>query len=336
MNNSNSFNVCPQCGCSNSLSARFCARCGSKLTVPDEVVVCPKCHTRNSPLANYCRNCGAAIKVGAVSKICPKCGREVNAEDNVCSCGHSFANVSNSQSAVPPVVDADATAKTQSADINNAQEVKKAKKGGRGKGRVIAFFAFLFAIAFTYFLIVPAAISVNGAVWNLHDIPAINSFTRFFYSTQTDGEKSFYGYDVVLSLVAGVSRNELSGLTVADWIAVISVCVFALVIVIYLLVAFIRLFSGRRSKGANIFLLIMAILSSLVGLLTWLGTAGIVSSTGSFIDVVMQEFIPSIFSVDYGYIIAIPVFYWFFFIYSACAKQKKGKKKDSKSSRYRD
>ena len=44
MFSSNSFNVCPQCGKANALSARYCSSCGKQLVVPEEVVVCPKCH----------------------------------------------------------------------------------------------------------------------------------------------------------------------------------------------------------------------------------------------------------------------------------------------------
>ena len=82
MNSSNSFNICPRCGNSNSLNAKYCSRCGAQLKVPQEAVVCPKCHTRNSSLANFCRNCGATLKVGAQTKICPRCGKEIGAEAN--------------------------------------------------------------------------------------------------------------------------------------------------------------------------------------------------------------------------------------------------------------
>ena len=80
MNSSNSFNICPRCGNSNSLNAKYCSRCGAQLKVPTEAVVCHKCHTRNYSLANFCRNCGATLKVGAQTKICPRCGREIGSK----------------------------------------------------------------------------------------------------------------------------------------------------------------------------------------------------------------------------------------------------------------
>ena len=97
MNSSNSFNICPRCGNSNSLNAKYCSRCGAQLKVPQEAVVCPKCHTRNSSLANFCRNCGATLKVGAQTKICPRCGKEIGAEENVCACGYSFVTLQQTE-----------------------------------------------------------------------------------------------------------------------------------------------------------------------------------------------------------------------------------------------
>ena len=93
MLSSNSFNLCPHCGNSNTLNARFCARCGTQLKVPEEVVVCRTCGTRNSPMANFCRNCGSQLKVGEQTKICPRCRKEVPASDNTCTCGYSFATI---------------------------------------------------------------------------------------------------------------------------------------------------------------------------------------------------------------------------------------------------
>ncbi|MBO5866822.1 MAG: zinc ribbon domain-containing protein, partial [Clostridia bacterium] len=89
MLSSNSFNLCPHCGNSNTLNARFCSRCGTQLKVPEEVVVCRNCGTRNSPMANFCRNCGSQLKVGEQTKICPRCRNEVPAGDNTCACGYS-------------------------------------------------------------------------------------------------------------------------------------------------------------------------------------------------------------------------------------------------------
>ena len=109
MLSSNSFNLCPHCGNSNTLNARFCARCGTQLKVPEEVVVCRACGTRNSPMANFCRNCGSQLKVGEQTKICPRCRKEVPASDNTCSCGYSFATITT----VAPTADTTASAREE-------------------------------------------------------------------------------------------------------------------------------------------------------------------------------------------------------------------------------
>ncbi len=173
MNSSNSFNICPRCGNSNSLNAKYCSRCGAQLKVPTEAVVCHKCHTRNYSLANFCRNCGATLKVGAQTKICPRCGREIGAEENMCACGYSFVTMQQTQ---PRKVDVTSTNKDKKRDKKrnkNRQEDnypqqsyaqqgqaeqqsanggKKPKKSGRG----FALFAFLFLALFVYVIIAPA------------------------------------------------------------------------------------------------------------------------------------------------------------------------------------
>lgn len=173
MNSSNSFNICPRCGNSNSLNAKYCSRCGAQLKVPTEAVVCHKCHTRNSSLANFCRNCGATLKVGAQTKICPRCGREIGAEENMCACGYSFVTMQQTE---PKRADVSSTnkdkKKDKKRDKSRAAEVTytdtpastekkpKQKKSGRG----FALFAFIILAVFVVALILPA--SARGPLVN--------------------------------------------------------------------------------------------------------------------------------------------------------------------------
>lgn len=169
MSSSNSFNICPRCGNSNSLNAKYCSRCGAQLKIPTEAVVCHKCHTRNSALANFCRNCGATLKVGAQTKICPRCGREIGAEENICACGYSFVTLQQTE---PRQVNVASTNKdrkkdkkrdknrhaedTYVANSDNAsaqtQNGKKPKKSGRG----FAIVALILIALFAYIIIAPA------------------------------------------------------------------------------------------------------------------------------------------------------------------------------------
>lgn len=167
MNSSNSFNICPRCGNSNSLNAKYCSRCGAQLKVPQEAVVCPKCHTRNSSLANFCRNCGATLKIGAQTKICPRCGKELNAEENVCACGYSFVTLQQTEPRPVNVASTNKSKKDKKRDKRQQQQAALeqqaeqqvgktkttySKKGGRG----FAIFATLLLAVFCYFIIAPA------------------------------------------------------------------------------------------------------------------------------------------------------------------------------------
>lgn len=161
MNSSNSFNICPRCGNSNSLNAKYCSRCGAQLKVPEEAVVCYKCHTRNSSLANFCRNCGTTLKVGAQTKICPRCGKEINADDNVCACGYSFVTLQQTEPKQVSVASTNKSKKDKKRDKkqelaqteqNKSTKIYYSKKGGRG----FAIFALLLLAVFAYIIIAPA------------------------------------------------------------------------------------------------------------------------------------------------------------------------------------
>ena len=176
---SNSFNICPRCGNSNMLNAKYCSRCGGELKLPEEPIVCHNCRTRNTPMANFCRNCGAELKVGYATKICTRCGSEVPAEQNVCTCGYMFAQ---NAYATPIPVRADGTVNTGVTATNTAadtaeESTAKDKKGKKAKdkankeskvskgkdnkvyshkgGRAFAIVAMILLLVFAYFIAAP-------------------------------------------------------------------------------------------------------------------------------------------------------------------------------------
>ncbi|MBQ8433718.1 MAG: zinc ribbon domain-containing protein [Clostridia bacterium] len=316
MNSSNSFNLCPHCGNSNTLNARFCSRCGTQLKVPEEVVVCRTCGTRNSPMANFCRNCGSQLKVGEQTKICPRCRKEVPIGDNACTCGYSFATITT----VTPTAGAPVP----------VREEKKGKKGKKQKapkgnkpvaskkgGRAFAIVALIFLLVFGYFFAAPQELR-----------PSFLAFDKgLFY----EGKNTAYGYTFILLLLyqiidavsnpGGNMFNAIMGAlgdSVAEIMVSIMVVIFVLSVVIHLLVCIVRIFSSKRSKKANKLYLILAILTTiataLVLLPQFLGA--------DFLGGILQIFAtPEGFG--FGWVLcAIPVYYWFFFIYSAIVKSK--------------
>lgn len=338
MNSSNSFNICPHCNNSNSLNARFCARCGAKLVVPEEVVVCHKCHTRNNPLANFCRNCGTPIKTGALTKVCPKCHREVNAQDNVCTCGHSFAqigyvspdmaNKAAPVEGVTPVVPATDT--TTAAKKTKAAKKVAYKEHSKGSGRAFAIVAALLLLVFAYITIAPASL-------HLSFIPTkFDNGVTFTPDGANIGARS-YVYDKVMDVVNGVIsiiNNKSSDIPaafggIANMILLAFCTIFALSAAIHLLVVIVRIFSGRRSKKSNKFFLVMAIVSTIVSALAFLWSYNIIPDWNNFFGTFLGWFNPANLGenvrVGYIYLYALPAYYWFFFLYSLVAKR--GKKK---------
>jgi membrane protease subunit (stomatin/prohibitin family) len=61
--------ICPKCGTTNNVGAKFCQSCGTKLIV--ETVTCPKCGNKVNADAKFCPECGNDMKA---TKKCPKCG----------------------------------------------------------------------------------------------------------------------------------------------------------------------------------------------------------------------------------------------------------------------
>lgn len=78
--------LCPKCGASNTVGAKFCNSCGGKLIV--DTVPCPKCGTGVNAEAKFCPECGTSMKA---TKKCPKCGTESAANAKFCGeCGTTF------------------------------------------------------------------------------------------------------------------------------------------------------------------------------------------------------------------------------------------------------
>ena len=78
--------LCPKCGATNAVGAKFCQACGAKLVV--ETIPCPKCGAQVNVDAKFCPECGNSMKV---TKKCPKCGTESPAAAKFCpECGTTF------------------------------------------------------------------------------------------------------------------------------------------------------------------------------------------------------------------------------------------------------
>ena len=314
MNGSNSFNICPRCGNSNALNAKYCSRCGAQLKVPEEPVVCHKCHTRNTPMANFCRNCGATLKVGSATKICPKCGKEVDANDNVCVCGYSFVTMQQTMPASAPVESVESNVVPATSEVTVSKKVYNTK-GGRGWAIAALFLILLFA----YYIIAPLSLSIKGK-----DIPLRPAFDKGFV-TNADGV--LYGVGFISMLIGAVKDivggaqvgATLKGLGVGNVMIIVLVAIFIITACVHFLVAFIRCFTTKRSKHMNWYFLIMAILSTLViGLITLFAY---VHPSKDFMVKVASWF--SLGGSSIGFAIwALPLYFWFFYLYSLGAKAK--------------
>lgn len=315
MNSSNSFNLCPHCGNSNTLNARFCSRCGTQLKVPEEVVVCRSCGTRNSPMANFCRNCGSQLKVGEQTKICPRCRKEVPAGDNTCTCGYSFATITTvtpAASKAAPVREEKKTRKNRRQKDQTGTKRVASQKGGR----VFALVALVFLLVFGYFFAAPQDFR-----------PSFLAFDKGFV---TDANSTWYGYDFFYIKVQKVilafnnpGENLLNtivgilGGSVAEIMTTVMAVIFALSLAIHLIVCITRIFTSKRSPKANKFYLLLAILTTLATALIILPQFLDAGFLGGILNIFVAE------GLFFGWVIcAIPAYYWFFFLYSAIAKSK--------------
>lgn len=291
MNNSNSFNICPRCGTANSLNAKYCYQCGSQLRVPEEPVRCPKCNTVNSSLANFCRTCGTVLKTASKTRICPRCGKEVPMEEHVCSCGYSFVNVGQANPS---------TAVQQSAQ----SEVVPTKKA-RG-GRLVALFSLIFWALFAYVCFAP-----QGWLPEFMKTPYMTSSA--YYANAFD-----FGKTIVTQLIENKFAVEF---TLYTWITGGVIAVTTLCMVVHVLAALVRLCAGGRPKRANSFYFVMALLTTIATAMVLLPLLNV--EWLNFLDM----FAPSAADIRLTPYIAyaIPVYFWFFWIYSFIARKKVAK-----------
>ena len=284
MNNSNSFNVCSRCGSANSLSAKYCYQCGSQLKVPDEPIVCPKCHSINSSLANFCRACGNTLRTNAKTKVCPRCKKQISIDQAQCSCGYSFATVR---------------------PISNDGAVKQ--KGGR----LVALLSIIFVALFALALLTPFEFVQNLL------------FKANMYFLSDDTGVASNGIQVVQLVLATVTSIFAEKSLVFDALIVV-LAMFSLAVIsmgIHSLCALLRLIHGKRSKRANVFYLIMALLTGAVT--TLLVVANMQLPNEGFLAFFVM---PQGYALGWG-ILIIPAYYLFFFVFSLFAKSKKTKRK---------
>ena len=357
MSSSNSFNICPRCGNSNVMNAKYCSRCGGELKLPEEPIVCHNCRTRNSPMANFCRNCGAELKVGYATKICTRCGSEVPAEQSVCTCGYVFAHTGY---ASPIPVRADGSVDTTgvtatgiavgggavggsvaddgvaSADVGKGKKGKKEKKErvSKGKddriysnkgGRGFAIVALVLLLVFAYLVIAPFGVRPSF----------LSGFDKGMYSyypvandqgVNDDAvHNPLYGFDMVMRFVNALTSGSFgdtvmsNGGTVQAIIAVV-VAVFALAVVAHLIVCIVRIIKPKRSRKPNwLFLALAALTTVVVGLIIVFNYVNV--GEGFFAKVGGIFMVTEGWSLGYV-LFAIPVYFWFFFLYSLIAKAR--------------
>ena len=344
MSSSNSFNICPRCGNSNMLNAKYCSRCGGELKLPEEPIICHNCRTRNTPMANFCRNCGAELKVGYATKICTRCGNEVPAEQSVCTCGYSFAHTAY---AMPASVRADGTVDTtgvtatgaDAAKGNGAAMDKKAKKEQKKQaklakkeseknkvyshkgGRAFAIVAMVLLLLFAYIVVAPFGLRPGFLANFDKGITGFNSATGEADATV---HNAFYGYNMIMMFVSAITGGQFgatfanNGGTVQAVIAVL-VAIFILAAVAHFIVCLVRAIRPRRSRKPNWLYLALAALTTIaVGLIV---VFNMVPVSGFW------EKIAAIFKLadswSLGYVLyVIPAYFWFFFLYSLIAKAR--------------
>lgn len=322
MNSSNSFNICPRCGNSNALSAKYCSRCGGQLKIPEEPVVCHKCHTRNSPMANFCRNCGAVLKVGLETKICPKCGKEVDAHATVCVCGYSFVTFQQTQPLKTPVREtAHTVAQKPSKTVAKANTKKSSavvsKKGGRG----FAIGAMILLLLFAYLAFAP--VSAGSVVWR----PAF--LTKLDNGFVSNNGYAWYGGNYLYLLIQLFTAKRGGGTAPAvgsaNWILAGLTVVSLVAMIAHLAVCIARCVTSKKSKRVNWLIFTMAVLYTvIVGLIVLFNS---VQFKFAVVNKIASLFkLPEGFKVGYA-IWILPLYYWIFFVYSIFAKGKVLKEK---------
>ena len=61
-NSLENYNICPNCGNKNSITAKFCNGCGDSLNINNNCF-CPECGEKNSKYAMYCKECGNELDI---------------------------------------------------------------------------------------------------------------------------------------------------------------------------------------------------------------------------------------------------------------------------------
>ena len=333
MNSSNSFNICPRCGNSNALNAKYCSRCGGQLKVPEEPVVCHKCHTRNTPMANFCRNCGTALKVGSETKICPRCGKEVSGDKAICECGYSFITFQQTVPNVDKAVDVSALREDKTAEAVKKEKTKeKMVSQSSSAGRAWAIVALVLLLVFAYFTIAPYQI-INGETGEVSVTLRPEFLAKFDKGFVNNEEftRPQYGYDLVsslINLIKAVSGEATFGEVVSavgfgTVMLLVLTVVFILTAFAHLIVCIIRCITSKRSKVSNLYFLIVAIVSTLlVGLITLFNMVQMPEG-------IMQS-IAAWFALSTGAVIgyavwAIPLYFWLFYLISLGAKEPQPK-----------
>ena len=296
MTNSNSFNVCSRCGSANSLSAKYCYQCGSQLKVPEEPVVCPKCHSINSSMANFCRACGSTLKTGAKTKICPRCKKEVSMSQAQCACGYSFATVRK--------------------PVDSVDNVSAKQKGGRW----VALFALLFTLIFALAVTIPFRF--------MQDFVTQSNLFMLGVSTEL-GKQALgivdLGY-VCLELISAITPDNFETY-LSLMVLLLLVAITLIIMAIHVISSLVRIISGKRRKGINVFYLIMFIVTALISLLFAVANNAInltlPQAIQGYVDFCA---LPTNFLLGWGVFI-IPAYYLFFFIFSFFAKRKKAKRR---------
>ena len=302
MNGANSYNICPRCGNSNALSAKYCSRCGGQLKVPEEPVICHKCHAHNSPMANFCRNCGAELKVGWQTKICPKCGKEVDAHDSVCTCGYSFVTLQQTAPAAKPV-------DTRSASEARGKKVYKIK-GGRGW----AIASLVLILLLAYYILVPL-----GSGNMLFRPQGLADFDKGLVTAGSDNVELWYGGDCISAAFSAALNGNLSSFGVANCIISVLVVITAFTMAIQLAVCIARIVNDKRNKLIGWYYLAMCCVSALsAGLIFIFSTLDIPESL---------SWLSKAFALTDGYSIgyavwSIPLYYLVFFFMSLCSRAK--------------
>lgn len=320
MNSANSFNICPRCGNSNSLNAKFCSRCGAQLKLPEEAKICPKCHTRNSSAANFCRSCGTPLHGGEPTKICPQCGKEIKVDQKQCDCGYVFIASAEKE---------DVKVKKEKVKKEKVKKEKKPKKEKAPKvkvlynhkgGRKIAIFGLIFLVIFTVLVTLPEAARFG-----------LQNFDRGIVNVQNEnGEitSRTYLYDHVYNTVNAViglfggSGDFMSAMGgVGGLLLNIALVLFALTIVVLFLTYFIRIFDKRRPRAGKWFMLAVTLLCTILGGLV-VGASFVPADAPNWIAWLNALDLPE--GQHFGWVAAGAAFeLWFFFIYTFASRARK-------------